>query len=126
MIGVVHDTNGIIRVVNRAFDGHDLTESQLGAALSFHYNTGAIKRASWVRLFMQGRTADARLAFMEWNKPKEIIPRRRAERDLFFDGVWTGDGIATVWPVRKPSYSPDWRRPQRVDIRPAVREALAQ
>jgi lysozyme len=109
--------------VLQAFTGRQLTEAQLGAALSFHYNTGAIKTASWVRSFMAGRPTEARQQIMNWTKPASLTERRTKERDLFFDGKWTADGKATVYPVRKPSYSPDWRHPQRVDIRADV-EAL--
>ena len=35
--------------VLQAFEGHSLNEAQIAAALSFHYNTGGIKKASWVR-----------------------------------------------------------------------------
>lgn len=100
-----------------------LTEAQFAAALSFHYNTGAIRRASWVDLWLAGRTDAARTAFMEWRSPPEIIPRRQKERDLFFDGKWSADGKATVYPVRKPSYSPHWGGAKKVDVRADI-EAL--
>lgn len=104
--------------VLRAFKGHTLSEAQLAAALSFHYNTGAINKASWVRSFKAGKIAQARSEFMQWRRPPEIIPRRRAERDLFFDGKWSSDGTATLYRrVRRPSYQPDWGSAQRVDIR---------
>lgn len=97
--------------------GEDLTESQLAAALSFHYNTGAIGRASWVKSYNKGNLATARKQFMNWSKPEEIIPRRKKERDLFFDGVWSNDGTATVFTkVRKPSYAPNWSSAEKIDI----------
>lgn len=103
--------------VLEAFKGHDLNEHQLAAAVSFHYNTGAIKRASWVKLFKQGKIAQARQAFMQWRKPDEIVKRRTAERDLFFDGKWSDADLATVYTrVRKPSYTPDWGSATKVDI----------
>tara|TARA_Y100000310_G_scaffold343898_1_gene453789 strand:- start:1938 stop:2585 length:648 start_codon:yes stop_codon:yes gene_type:complete len=102
--------------VRKAFKGRNLTEAQFAAALSFHYNTGAIGRASWVRHWLAGDIARAKTAFMEWRNPPEIIPRRAKERDLFFDGKWTSDGMATVYGVRKPSYTPDWSSARRVDI----------
>lgn len=37
----------------------ELSEAQLAAALSFHYNTGAIKRASWVKSFNAGNVVKA-------------------------------------------------------------------
>jgi GH24 family phage-related lysozyme (muramidase) len=102
--------------VRAAFAGHTLTEAQFAAALSFHYNTGAIGRASWVRLWKAGDIDGARRAFMEWRKPPEIVERRQKECDLFFDGRWSGSGKATVWPVRKPSYRPDWGNGVRIDV----------
>jgi GH24 family phage-related lysozyme (muramidase) len=68
--------------VRAAFGRIQLNEHQLAAALSFHWNTGAIARASWVRSFRDGNIAQARREFMNWSKPKEIIGRREAERDL--------------------------------------------
>ena len=102
--------------VREAFRGHTLTEAHLGAALSFNYNTGGIRVASWVKLWKQGDIAGARTAFMNWKKPASIIPRRRAERDLFFDGTWSGDGKALDVPVKKPSYRPDFGRARQIDI----------
>jgi lysozyme len=103
--------------VVKAFQGFILTEAQFAAALSFHYNTGSIGKAGWVRKVKAGDMAGAERAFMEWNKPKEIIGRRQKECDLFFRGRWSQDGKATVYDVRKPSYSPNWKSARRVDIR---------
>lgn len=110
--------------VLKAFEGRPLTEAQFGAALSFHYNTGAIGRATWVQSFKAGRIDEAKAKFMEWRKPAAIIERRTKERDLFFDGKWTSDGKVMVWPVRKPSYSPDWGKGQRIDVRADLVKAL--
>ncbi len=111
--------------VERAFQGRELSEAQFSAALSFHYNTGAIGRASWVKSWVAGKPTTARKQIMNWTKPPEITNRRKAERDLFFDGKWSSHGKATVYPVRKPSYSPDWGGAERVDIRADLKRALA-
>lgn len=111
--------------VREAFAGIALTEAQFHAALSFHYNTGAIGRAGWVKLFRAGQVEQARAAFMEWRKPPEIVTRRQAECDLFFDGEWSGDGRATVYPVRKPSYAPGWGGATRVDVLTPLGELLS-
>lgn len=111
--------------VLKAFKGYPLTEAQFAAAVSFHYNTGAILKADWVTHWKGGSEAQARLSIMNWRKPPEIIGRRTKERDLFFDGHWCSDGIATVYPVKKPSYHPDFRHPERVDIRPILTGLLA-
>ena len=102
--------------VQEAFAGHTLTEAQLGGALSFHYNTGGIDRATWVKEWKDGDVAAAREAIMNWRRPAEIIPRRSKEQALFFDGVWSGDGTAVQYPVRKPSYRPDFGAGQVVDV----------
>lgn len=106
--------------VVQAFEDHVLTEAQLAAALSFHYNTGAILHASWVTLWRSGDVAGAEDAIMQWHSPASIIPRREKERDLFFDGTWSNDGKATVFPVLKPSYQPDFHHPTRVDVAGAL------
>lgn len=102
--------------VTKAFAGSPLTETQFGAALSFHYNTGAIASADWVDSWKAEKVDQARAEIMNWRSPAEIIERREKERDLFFDGVWTADGKATIYDVSKPSYSPAWSSARRVDI----------
>lgn len=72
--------------VRRVFKAKPLNKHQFAAALSFHYNTGAIGRAAWVKKWLDGDVSGARKSFMDWRKPAEIIPRREKERDLFFDG----------------------------------------
>jgi lysozyme len=114
-----------VPAVAKAFEGHALTEAQFAAALSFHYNTGRIATADWVADVKAGRTDAARLAIMNWRKPAAIIPRREKERDLFFNGKWSNDGCATIFPVRKPRYQPDFAHPERVDIRPILNGLLA-
>lgn len=102
--------------VQRAFAGHDLSENELGGALSFHYNTGAIGRASWVGKWKAGDTTGARTSFMQWRKPPEIIARREKERDLFFDGKWSSDGFGTEYEVAKPGYAPNFGSAKRVRV----------
>ena len=103
--------------VKEAFSGIELTEAQLAAALSFHYNTGSIKKASWVRSYRAGNLGLARKQFMDWKKPAEIIPRRQKECDLFFDGVWSNKGLVNVYTqVNKPSYTPNWGSLKKINI----------
>lgn len=110
--------------VREAFAGHELTEAQFAAALSFHWNTGGIKRASWVRLWKAGKIAEAREAFMNWRSPPEIVERRRKERDLFFDGVWAQDGYMVEYTRLTKRYTPVWSSARRIDVRDALGEAL--
>lgn len=111
------------RVV-QAFSGRTLTEAQFAAALSFDYNTGAITRADWVKLWMGGHINEAYASIMNWKKPPEIIERRKKERELFFKGEWSQDGKTNVYLVRKPSYAPNWGSIKRVDVTAEVRKAL--
>jgi GH24 family phage-related lysozyme (muramidase) len=110
--------------VLKAFAGHALTEAQFAAALSFHYNTGAIGHTDWVGDYLAGRTSAAR-TFWESHYLGGGKDRRVAEAALFFDGKWTGNGYTTIWPVKKPSHTPDWAHPQRVDVRSEMAQALA-
>lgn len=100
--------------VSEAFEGVELTVEQFTAALSFHYNTGAIKRASWVKQFVAGERTKARKSFMNWRKPAEIIERREKERDLFFDGIWSNTGTIPEYPRLTSRGTPVWS--SRIDI----------
>lgn len=112
--------------VLRAFRGVTLTEAQLTAALSFHWNTGAISTASWVHEFMAGNRTAARRSIMNWSSPPEIIPRREAERALFFDGRWSQHGVVTIYDRVNPREprNPVWSSARKIDIRDEVRAAL--
>lgn len=112
--------------VLRAFSGKTLTEAQLAAALSFHYNTGAIGEATWVKSWKLGLPKDAKEQFMRYNKPAEIVGRRRAERDLFFDNKWIGSGRVALYGIMRPSYSPRWKSAQRIDVTAIVSRLLAK
>lgn len=114
--------------VLKAFGRRELSEAQIAAALSFHWNTGAIGRADWVRHWIGGDRAAARASFMNYSRPREIIPRRQAERNLFFDGKWTFDGLVTIYERvnRREPRNPVWSSARQIDIRPHVRAALAR
>lgn len=109
--------------VRKAFSGHDLTEAQFAAALSFHWNTGAIARASWVKDFKAGNIVKARKSFMAWRKPPEIIKRREAECDLFFEGVWSSRGTVAEYTKVTKRGTPVWGSRVEVDVRKEI-EAL--
>lgn len=112
--------------VLKAFAGRALTEAQFAAALSFHYNTGAIGKSDWVRLWLNGKAQDAR-QFLEshYLNGGVLTGRRKAESALFFDGQWSNNGRVSVFPVAKPSYHPDFRHGQRVDITADLAAAMA-
>ena len=100
-------TKALGEVPQHVFDG----------AVSFDYNTGGIDKASWVAAYKRGDMAEARRRFMLWNKPSEIIGRRKREAVLIFDGKYATSG-STV-PIDK---SPAPPAPDRKDI---IREAQA-
>src|SRR5690606_16249002 len=64
--------------VRRAFT-RPLDQAQFDAAVSFDFNTGAIDRAAWVRLFNGGQELAARDAMLNWRRPPEVLRRRRRE-----------------------------------------------
>lgn len=57
-------------------------------AVSFHFNTGSIDTASWVDSYLAGDMKDAERRFLLWNKPPEIVGRRKREADLIFRGEY--------------------------------------
>ena len=75
-----------------------VSQTQYDALVSFHYNTGAIGKASFVAKLNEGDIAGAAVGMMAWQKPREIIPRRKAEQALFRDGKYP-DGLVNVWGV---------------------------
>lgn len=101
-----------------AFGAHEPSEAELGAALSFHWNTGAIGRAAWLKRFVGGDRDGAKAAFLDWARPSSLLPRRKRERALFFGAAWSSDGTARVYDVAKPSYRPV--RGTRIDIAPVI------
>lgn len=86
--------------VNRALAGMTVKQHEFDAALSFHFNTGAIATASWVKSWRAGNRRAAEVEFMNWRSPASIIPRRKEERDLWATGQY-GAKRAAIWPVSK-------------------------
>lgn len=112
--------------VIKAFGELELKENEFCAALSFHWNTGRIRSAEWVKSVRAGNAAAARRQIMNFRKPVSLTKRREAERDLLFAGEWHGNGFSTVYPVRKPSYTPDWGKARKVDVRPELERIIQQ
>lgn len=73
-----------------------LAQHELDALVSFHYNTGAIARATLTKRLNFGDRVGAANAFMNWTTPKEITARRKKEMELFRYGRY-GLGKASVW-----------------------------
>jgi lysozyme len=61
----------------------------LASAISLAYNIGIAGycRSTAARRFNAGKIAEGCQAFMLWNRPPEIIGRRRKERDLCLSGA---------------------------------------
>lgn len=112
--------------VRKAFAGHELTEAQLAAAVSFHWNTGAITNTGWVRDVLAGKPISARsFLISHYLNNGTLAARRKREAALFFDGVWPASLLCPVYPVRKPSYTPNWGKAERIDLLPQITQALA-
>lgn len=107
--------------VQQAFEGHRLKDNEIAGALSFHWNTGAIARASWVKFWKAGLMDSARASYLSWQKPPEIIARRKRDAALFFDGVWP-EPTVPVYSVRKPSYTPG--KATRMDLLPVIEQIM--
>lgn len=103
--------------VFRAFEGYPLHDNELAAALSFHWNTGAIETTSWVDMVKEGEMDQAR-EFLEnhYLNDGDLQARRNREAALFFDNMWPYPMLMNVYPVNKPSYTPDWGGANQVDI----------
>lgn len=110
--------------VETAFGGHDLNEAQIAAALSFHWNTGAISKANWVQEYRQGKPNSAKADIMQWSSKGMLTARRKREQALFFDGVWPKDLRCPIYPVAKPSYTPAFRRVVLVDLMPTLEKVM--
>lgn len=111
--------------VEEAFE-QPLQEYQKAAALSFHWNTGAIKKATWVKDFNNGKIGLAYKNFMNWSKPKEIIPRREAERQLFFNEKWVGKGTMTEYTEVDSKKRPVWSSAEVINVDEVLEELLSK
>jgi lysozyme len=85
------DVNNAVKV--------DLKQHEFDALVSFHFNTGAIARASLVKNLNAGDRMGAAEGMLEWKKPAEIIERRRKEMKLFRDGKYSNDGKCSIYPA---------------------------
>ncbi len=79
------------REVERALTGAPTSEAQFDALVSFHYNTGAIARATLTRLHCRGDYAAAAAEFARWTRAggrvlAGLTRRRAAEAKLYRDG----------------------------------------
>ena len=77
-----------VSAVARAIGDAATSPGQFDALVSFHYNTGAIARATLTKLHRQGRFAEAQQQFGKWifndGKPMKGLIRRRAEEAALY------------------------------------------
>lgn len=74
--------------VSHAIGEAPTTQAQFDALVSFHYNTGAIARATLTQRHISGNRADAAAEFARWNRAggrvmKGLTRRRAAEAALY-------------------------------------------
>lgn len=91
-----------------------LKQHEFDALVSFHYNTGGIGTASFVKKLNSGDRAGALKGIMDWRKPAEIIPRRTAERDLFKTGKYP-EPFAMLYPATAAG-KVEWSKGKRIDL----------
>lgn len=96
-----------------------VSQTEFDALVSFHYNTGAIGRAGLVVALNAGARELAGEKFGAWMQPPEVGDRRRKERRLFEDGVYSNGGKATVYPADSAGRI-DWGCGKTVDALAAL------
>ncbi|MDI7863216.1 lysozyme [Rhizobiaceae bacterium n13] len=75
-----------------------LQQHEFDALVSFHYNTGAIARATLTETLNAGNRVLAGEQFLNWLKPPAIRRRREAEHALFLTGAYPAP-LATLYPA---------------------------
>lgn len=113
--------------VLRAMPG--ASQHEFDAGVSFHFNTGAIARASWVRRWLNRDWPGTRIALLLWNKGGgKVLPgltrRREEEFALLKDGTY---GFHRSTRVEPPAPT-GWAKvvaPVTVVQIAAIRDALA-
>lgn len=106
--------DGVNRAVKVA-----VTQYEFDALVSFHFNTGAIARASFVKALNRGERGAAAAGFMAWSKPPEIIGRRTKEMQLFRTGSYVAKPVAAVYPASNTG-AVLWSKGKRVDVLPLL------
>jgi lysozyme len=94
--------------------GHSLgpvAQTVFDGAVSFHFNTGAIGKASWVKLFQAGKRPEARASLMGWVKAggrtiAGLVRRRGDEARLIFDGDYRSAAATIANPDTPASGDP--------------------
>lgn len=100
-----------------------LKQNEFDALVSFHYNTGAIAKATLTKTLNEGNVWKAGAQFMNWVKPPEIKKRREAERDLFLNGKYPAP-MVTVY-TATPSGAVEWKKGVRVNAEELLKSSVA-
>lgn len=105
------------------------SQHEFDAGVSFHFNTGAIARASWVRRWLNRDWLGTRIALLMWNKGGgKVLPgltrRREEEFALLKDGTYGFHRSTRVEPPAPTAWA-KWVTPVTVVQLPAIREGLA-
>jgi lysozyme len=103
----------------RAAFTRPLTDTEFDAALSFHFNTGAIGYATWVKKFNAGDRAGAVAAIMSWTTPASIKGRRKKEQLLFDKGIYSNGERANVYSTDGRGHIV-WSSGKSIDLRPIL------
>jgi len=101
----------------------DVPQHVFDGAVSFHFNTGSIAKATWPKLYKAGKLKEAKSSFLTWNKPPEIIKRRKREAALIFDGTYATRPVAGEPQVSDQPVIPDTPPPVMPKPVPAAPEA---
>jgi GH24 family phage-related lysozyme (muramidase)/peptidoglycan hydrolase-like protein with peptidoglycan-binding domain len=107
-----------------------VTQNQFDAmvSLAFNIGNGAFKKSTVVKRLNAGDVSGAGAAFMMWNKPKEIIGRRKTEQAQFLSGgkAKPPAGIATLTtPVKATPLPAEPIADEPVKLEPAAAPAQA-
>lgn len=95
--------------VDRAMWPGRPVQHEFDTGVMFHFNTGAIGRASWVRAWIRDNADAARRGLMAWNKGggkvlPGLVKRREREADLLLKGVYTpGKARRAAVPAHGPA-----------------------
>jgi len=92
----------------------DLEQHEFDALVSFHYNTGAIAKATLTKSINAGNKALGAEQFMNWVTPPEIRKRREAEMKLFSQGIYPAP-FANLYPA-SASGAVLWGKGTRADV----------
>jgi len=109
--------------INKVFAGYALNDAQLAAVIGFHWNTGAIGHADWVKDWTGGNMAAARRDLTtNYTGGGALLDRRKREATLMFENAWPAQMQCPLWAVSKPGYRPI--NPHPVDLTALLQQIL--